>query len=124
MNKVILVDHGSRNPLAHDQFEQLLEQIEPKLKGVSVSLCHMEIAEPSLKEVLNQSSENGYKNIRVIPLFMFAGRHLEKDIPEIINEYEKSNPTVKVVLERSLGSKETFAKYLFQEIETLELTSY
>ena len=117
-SKILLVDHGSRNPRAHKEFSDLIEKLKPEFSGVPVSLCHMEIADPLLEEQLINDWEAGFQEFWVFPLFFFNGKHLVKDIPAILARFELLHPEAKLHLQDAIGRLDSFAEFLNQEIES------
>ena len=107
---IVLVDHGSRNPRAHVQFESLYVDLKEKSLGVSLFFAHMEIADPLLEDVLREISSS-YEIIEVLPLFLFAGKHIQKDIPEIINRVSEIHQEVEIKLSKPLGLDSEFSQY-------------
>ena len=49
----------------------------------------MELSEPSLQESCASAKRDGYDHVQVLPLFLATGRHLKKDVPAMIAQYEK-----------------------------------
>ena len=49
----------------------------------------MELAEPSLEAEVQQAAAEGITDIRVVPLFLAAGRHLRKDVPAMLAGYRE-----------------------------------
>lgn len=85
---VILLAHGSRDKHWCETFELLAA---PTLKAISNSrIAYMELAEPSLGAVVHEGVATGCQEFTVIPLFLAAGRHLRKDVPNMIEALEKS----------------------------------
>jgi CbiX len=101
---ILLIDHGSKNEAAnhrlHDLarlYQEFLAQQEPEQSSSTVKTtfivkaAHMEIASPSIPEVLesfvNMGSESGQQQVDEIichPYFLSPGRHATQDIPQII----------------------------------------
>lgn len=85
---IILLAHGSRDQRWCDTFEALAA---PTLKAVSNSrVAYMELAQPSLDEVVHEGVAAGTRDFTIVPLFLAAGRHLRKDVPAMIEALEKS----------------------------------
>jgi len=86
VQQVILLAHGSSDQRWCETFQRLAE---PTLKSVGNSaIAYMELATPSLHDVIASGKQAGMKNFTVVPLFLAAGRHLRKDVPAMIAELE------------------------------------
>jgi sirohydrochlorin ferrochelatase len=107
----LLIDHGSRNINAHEQLKSLSERLS-KDNSIQMSFAHLEISQPYFKDVLFSLCKNQHLEIRILPLFIFKGKHLSKDIPEIVEEARQAFPEVKITLESSLGESSVLSKTL------------
>lgn len=80
----ILLAHGSTDQNWLAPFGDLLANIRAGLNTERVELAYMELAEPSLEHQVTQLAKEGFTHIDVLPLFFAAGRHLRRDVPNII----------------------------------------
>lgn len=87
-SRIILLAHGSSDKRWCETFEALAE---PTLGAINNSrIAYMELAEPSLNEIVHEAVGEGTNDFTVVPLFLAAGRHLRKDVPAMIDALEKS----------------------------------
>ena len=85
-HQVILLAHGSSDQRWCETFQRLAQ---PTLQSVENSaIAYMELAEPSLHDMIANGKQQGTENFTVVPLFLAAGRHLRKDVPAMIAELE------------------------------------
>ena len=97
MNKIglVLLAHGSRDPHWTKSFEKLRNDLKNETKNGWVCLAFMELAAPSLEDAVAACIKDGVTMIRILPLFMAMGKHLEKDIPKQVErlaaQHEKIN---------------------------------
>ena len=52
------------------------------------------------------------EKIIILPLFIFAGKHLSKDIPQIIEKARFKHPQIQINLENALGDSPLFTSSL------------
>ena len=105
---LIIVDHGSTVKEANDLLVSICERTkELNSKGGSgfdiVKQCHMELAEPSIKEAFDECVSLGATDIVVHPYFLAPGRHSTKDIPKMVEEAASSHPDVSYFVTEPLG---------------------
>lgn len=88
---IILMDHGSRNKASNQRLHDLASLYQETMfrsasesNAVIVEAAHMEIAGPSIPEVLKALVEEGVDEIICHPYFLSPGRHVVEDIPEIV----------------------------------------
>ncbi|HLT14446.1 MAG TPA: CbiX/SirB N-terminal domain-containing protein [Marinobacter sp.] len=88
-HQIILLAHGSSDKRWCETFEKLAE---PTLRSIENSaIAYMELAEPSMETIVAQAKAQGTEQFTVVPLFLAAGRHLRKDVPEMIEEIVKQH---------------------------------
>lgn len=99
-HRIILLAHGSSDKRWCQTFENLAE---PTLDAISGSrIAYMELAQPSLEEVIAEGIREGQTAFTILPLFLAAGRHLRKDIPAKIAELEQAHE-ITIHLTRPVG---------------------
>ena len=86
---LILLAHGSKDPNWRKSFENLVGACHGK-----PLLAYMDFIEPSLLSVTEELSNKGIKNIKILPLFMSGGGHVDKNIPEQVKELKTKFPDI------------------------------
>jgi len=88
-NRIILLAHGSSDQRWCEPFENLAT---PTLPAVADSrIAYMELAEPSLDDIVAVGVKDGVHPFTLVPLFLAAGRHLRKDVPAMIKGLEETH---------------------------------
>ncbi|MEE2763886.1 MAG: CbiX/SirB N-terminal domain-containing protein [Pseudomonadota bacterium] len=99
-SRIILLAHGSSDKRWCETFENLAG---PTLAAVADSrIAYMELAEPSLNQVVAEGAQAGIESFTVVPLFLAAGRHLRKDVPAMIASMEQQHQ-VRIELAPPIG---------------------
>lgn len=93
---VLLIGHGSKDPKGNAEFEAFAKQ-------AGMRYCMLDYVEPSLPSALAQLAEEGIRDLAVIPYFLFAGGHVKRDIPEIIDKARNLYPKMTIYLGQHLG---------------------
>jgi len=86
-HQIILLAHGSRDSRWCGTFEELATATLQAVPGSRIA--YMELAAPSLRDIVEEGCRRNLKDYSVVPLFLAAGRHLRKDIPAMIDQLEK-----------------------------------
>ncbi len=116
MNPTILVvAHGSREKPAQLEFKQLVGKYQKRHPGWKIAHAFLELAEPSIPQALESLTVSS-KEILVLPLFLFTAKHVRKHIPEILSEFRKKHPEVKIKLAKPLGSDSKLLDILDQRV--------
>lgn len=101
-HRVILLAHGSSDSRWCQTFEKLAE---PSLQSIPGSaIAYMELSEPSLDDEVARAVKDGITTITVLPLFLAAGRHLRKDVPEMLDRL-RENHCIRIELSRPVGEE-------------------
>lgn len=114
---LVIVDHGSRKPEAHEHLERVAEAVRARAPELVVRVAHMELAEPDLAAALEACVEAGVDEIAVHPLFLVPGRHLSEDIPRLLAEAAERHPGVRVRLLEPVGSRPELAELILATLD-------
>jgi sirohydrochlorin cobaltochelatase len=85
--KLILMAHGSSSKEWSDAFVDMTAQVREDFDDAE--LAFMELSTPSLEQSCTKAKADGYDRVQVLPLFLAVGRHLKKDVPAMIAQYEQ-----------------------------------
>ena len=107
----ILLAHGSRDKRWCQTLEEGLEVMQHSLTR-PVSLAYMEMASPSLEQVIETQYGLECRHFTILPLFFAAGRHLLTDVPLQLQALKKQYPDAEFVLEEPLGKQSAFWHFL------------
>lgn len=100
---VILVPHGTREQTGVEQSAELCTEVFQTLHRKFKKLPpfyagFLEIARPSLEEMLELVVRIGYQNVIVVPIMLFDAGHIKQDIPALaqraIESYAEKSVTV------------------------------
>jgi len=123
MNALIVVAHGSRNKKSAEQVTALCQKISEKARNLSdqnkfdrVAHAFLQFASPLLEETIDDLVQRGALRVIVFPLFIAAGSHLLKDIPEAVEKAGKTYPNVKFSITRHLGGIEAIEDIILHEV--------
>ncbi|MFQ3170795.1 MAG: sirohydrochlorin cobaltochelatase [Oleispira sp.] len=92
----ILLAHGSRDPkwqipfkdMTHAIKQQDVASLSDPSQDIVVELAFMELCEPSLEQMCEQLSQQGFNLINIYPVFFAAGIHLRVDVPKQLEAIE------------------------------------
>jgi sirohydrochlorin ferrochelatase len=78
---LLLAAHGTRSTAGSATIAALAEAVAAARPDVPVSLCFLDVAEPSLASALDRLSG---RSVVVVPLLLSAGYHVTTDIPAVV----------------------------------------
>jgi sirohydrochlorin cobaltochelatase len=94
---LVLMAHGSRDPRWRQPFEALVSRLPHR----TVALCYMEMAEPTLAQVIDQFRPT--QSVTILPLFMAAGAHVANDIAALADSLKVEHPSLTVSILPPVG---------------------
>lgn len=100
---VLVISHGSRETSANQDFKKLVQKYRHKHPNWVIAHAFLELTKPSIPEALENLSKKS-DEILILPLFLFAAKHVKKHIPEILKTFRKSHLKIKIYLGKPFGS--------------------
>ena len=103
---LILFAHGSRDPRWRATFEELAAAAAAQAGTDMVRLAYLELSEPTLECVVARAVGDGVVRMRVLPLFLAAGKHLSEDVARRVDESRAAHPGIDIELLPAVGEDE------------------
>jgi len=102
---ILVVSHGSRENSANPEFVRLVGKYRRRHPGWKVSHAFLDIASPSIPDALEKMARGkGVREMLVLPYFLFAAKHVKKDIPAILENFREKYPGTRIKFAGPLGS--------------------
>src|SRR5258708_4496773 len=99
---VLIVGHGSPEGAANPQFKNLVRQYAIHKPQLKIAYGFLELARPSIREELDRLA-SFTTEIHLLPLFLFAAGHVNRDFPRIFKAFSAKHPHVKIKMTNILG---------------------
>jgi sirohydrochlorin cobaltochelatase len=122
-SKLILLAHGSRDPRWRMPFEVLITQLKESIGQERLDLAYMEFCAPSLRDVISSSYKDGFRFIKILPLFMAGGAHLHDDVPIILKEIESEYDSLEIKILAPIGESPKIVNAI-KEITVAEISEF
>lgn len=106
---VILISHGSKLSSGNDGLFQVADMLRAMNRWDIVDAAFLQLAEPGFPEVVKKIVESGINRLVVVPLLLFKGNHVYKDIPEMLEIEKKKHPQVEFIYSNNIGADERIA---------------
>ncbi len=114
---VIVLAHGSKVKSGNEGLFKVVEMLRAMEKWDMVDACFLQLAKPGLSEGVKNIVEKGAKKIVVMPLLLFSGNHVLKDIPNEIENEKRKYPEIQFFYARNLGADERIAQIAADRID-------
>ena len=90
----LFIAHGSRETKSNEALLDLVEKFKSIYHMPNVKGAFLELATPLIPEGIDLCVADGATEIMIVPLMLFEGRHVGRDIPLIISEAQNKYPNV------------------------------
>ncbi len=100
---LLMVGHGTRNPKGRQDlidFASLYRQLDPSRPVIP---CFLELTTPSIQDGVDQCVAQGYTDISVLPILLFAARHNKFDVTNELDRARRRHPQVTFHYGRHFG---------------------
>jgi sirohydrochlorin cobaltochelatase len=101
--RLVLLAHGSRDPRWRAPFETFAASLTTDLGAHKVRLAYMEFVAPTLADMAAEAVRDGIRGLKVLPLFMAGGAHVDQDIPAQVAEVKARFPELELTVLTPIG---------------------
>lgn len=117
MKKALLfLGHGSRAPEANEGMYQTMQTVKQMTEYEIVEAGFMDLNPPSIFEGAARCVAQGAAKILMIPYFLHLGRHVQRDLPNTVEELRGQYPDVEIILGRHIGFHPKLAEIIVERI--------
>ena len=113
---LIVLGHGSKSKAAIDDFNFIVDTVKSKSTFKHVMGAHMEMAKPSLQEVIHTLVSDGERHFVVFPYFLFNGVHIREDIPSILADLRVKYADITIDFAKPIGQEPQMADIILSKI--------
>ncbi len=114
---VIVLAHGSKVKSGTEGLFKVVEMLRAMGKWDMVDACFLQLAKPGLSEGVKNIVEKGAEKIVAMPLLLFSGNHVLKDIPDEIENEKRKYPEIQFFYARNLGADKRIAQIAADRID-------
>jgi sirohydrochlorin cobaltochelatase len=100
---LILFAHGARDPRWAQPFEDVAARVRAQRPADPVLLAYLEFMAPDLDAAGDALVQAGCQRVDVLPLFLGAGGHVRKDLPERLQRLRERHAGTQWVLRPAAG---------------------
>jgi len=100
---LILFAHGSRDPRWAETIEALADRCRTGSPDLTVRCAYLEFMQPDLANAVAAMRDAQIREVVVVPVFLAAGGHVLRDLPQQVQALERVIPGVSIRVESALG---------------------
>lgn len=107
----VIIAHGSREAKGNRAFLRVVAKLRSSTQE-RIFGAYLELVRPSIPEALESAVRQGAREIVVIPLMLFPGRHALRHIPALVRASARRHPQVRFRLKKALAFHPRFLSFL------------
>ena len=120
----VLFAHGSRDPAWSRPIEAVAQRMRALEPACLVRCAYLELTPPDLPTVVDALVAAGAQDIAIVPMFLGAGGHVRKDLPNLLDALRAAHPGLGVTLHTAVGEIDSvMAAMAGAAVATLSTTS-
>ena len=100
---VILLGHGSRDPLWREPIEAVAARLAQRRPGIPARCAYMELEQPDLATAAGELAAAGATQVTIVPMFLGTGKHARTDMPGLVEQLRQAHPSVAFELQKPVG---------------------
>jgi len=118
MKALIFLAHGSRREKSNREVFDMADAIRLPLASVfdSVDAAFLELVPPSLEETMDRLLGQGVRSITIYPYFLNSGKHVDKDIPDIVDDFRARYPDCEIEVDRHFGALDEVPQLIVNQL--------
>jgi len=117
MKAVLLISHGSRISETEQEVKGFVELLKQQSPVTIIEYAFLEIAHPSIPEGIDICVEQGATEVIILLNFLNAGKHVDEDIPRIIDEARNKHSKVTFTITQPIGKHAKIIKLFLDMVE-------
>ncbi len=117
---LILLAHGSRTEAAFAEMQDLagrmaaLRERSPAGNAWKIRGAFLSLTPPDLARAVADAIADGAREVRILPLFLFSGKHVLTDIPDQVEALRARHPGISIALLDPIGRQKGFEDFLLR----------
>ena len=113
-HRLVLFAHGSSDPRWCETIERLTLRLAADCGQPSVRLAYLQLAPPTLHDVVAEAARDGVHRLCVLPVFLSSGGHVAQDVPPLVEDARRQFPHLEIELLPPIGEDPRFAQLVCQ----------
>ncbi len=120
---IVVAGHGSRDPDAIKEFEQLIDLIRLRAPKHLVSHGYLEFASPTIDQAITTHIAQNAKQVVMVPGILLAATHAKNDLPSELLTFAREHPETDFHFGAPLGLHPLLLQVVQERVVEAEATS-
>ena len=111
---IIFFAHGSKDPQWALPFEAMRVQLQTQAADIPSELAFLELMTPNFATAVERLAAQAVQHIRVVPIFLAAGKHLKQDLPQLVSVAQQTHPHLQFDVLPAIGESQLVRSAIVQ----------
>ena len=117
---IIVFAHGSRIEAANQAVRSAAADLARAGDCPIVEAAFLALGRPTLEEAADLLVARGVERLVIVPYFLTPGRHLERDLPAIIERISRKNKNIQILVTASLDGHPGLVQIMADRVRAIE----
>ncbi len=118
---LLMIGHGTRDNEGKQALLNFVETYQALDQSRPVLPCFLELTGPTIQEGVDECIRNGYNELSVLPILLFAARHNKFDVTNELDRARAKYPQLKLHYGRHFGITPNIIELWWQRLTELDL---
>ncbi|MDP6524807.1 MAG: precorrin-8X methylmutase [Kiritimatiellia bacterium] len=114
---VLLVSHGSPRKEANAGFASMVENISSRTSGLIIKPTFFSLVRPSIEDRVAEFAAEGVSRIYLLPYFLYNGKHITVDIPEVLETCRNDHPEISIEMLPTLQNEPMMEEIMLDRLQ-------
>lgn len=116
---ILLLGHGSKAKEANETLRKVARAVLQAGGYGHVEPAFLQLERPGINEAVDGIASKGFKEITVMPYFLYTGLHVTKDIPHELEAAKAKYPDLRIRVTRNLDFHDKLIDITVERIEEI-----
>jgi len=117
MKGILVVAHGNKEKETGTIFDTILSMVKVQLPETIIEYACLKYSERTIERGIATLAARGITEIKIVPYFLFVGKHLKVDMPYMIVQCAHKFPDIQITIGEALGIDRRLADILVDRIK-------
>lgn len=103
MKAVVLVSHGSRSSKTKAEIQGIIDELRQRGRVDIWGYAFLGIGHPNILDGIKECVQKGATEIVVLLNFLNSGKHVDADVPRMVDEARRKYPQIRFHITKPVG---------------------
>lgn len=116
MKAILIIAHGSKVTETDLIMESYMNALKQRHPGVKFEKCYLQLMAPLLLDAVEKLYNEGVREIKAFPFFLFNGNHIKEDIPAELDSLKGRFTDLKIEFLENIGFDEKLVDVICERV--------